>query len=195
MVLIIDAYNMLKQLVRERDVSESQRIHFITLLKKYAQRKRHTLVVVFDGGQYQWVHKEHMGAIQVVYSGVRHTADEYITHYLQEHHTKDVLLISADHELRLVAARLSIPCIDPMDFYALIQQALSSQEIGSLYESQLIKLNGAQVHDVDIVMEQASKRVPVKHVDTMVQRQHHISTGRHKGSRIERKLLQILKKL
>jgi len=195
MVLIIDAYNMLKQLVRERDISESQRTHFITMLNRYAQRKRHALVVVFDGGQYQWVHKEHRGAIAVVYSGVRHTADEYITHYLQEHHTKDILLISADHELRLVAARLSIPCIDPMDFYTLIQQALSSQEVGSLYESQLVKFNDAPIDDVDIMMEQASKTVPLKQVDTITQRHHHISTGRHRGSRIERKLLQILKKL
>ena len=196
MILVIDAYNMLKQLIHARDISQTQRTHFVTLLKKYAQRKKHTMVVVFDGGPYQWVHKEHVGDIHVVYSGVRETADDYISYYLQEHEHKDILLVSADHELTLLASNVSIPSIDPMDFYALVQQALTHTDDWLTYDNQLVKLqDSAEQQDVDRLMEQGSVVVPVKQADTIVQLQRHIVAGQQRGSRIERKLLQILKKL
>jgi hypothetical protein len=195
MVLLIDAYNMLKQLIHDRDINQSQRTRFVTLLKKYAQRKKHQLVIVFDGGPYQWVHKETQGNAQLVYSGARQTADDYIGYYLQQHQHKDILLVSADHELTLVACNVAIPSIDPMDFYALIQQALMPAEQEVLSDNRLVKMQDMAPHDIDALMEQASTLVPVKHVDTMVRLRSQIAAGQHRGTRIERKLLQILKKL
>jgi len=195
MILLIDAYNMLKQLVHSRDINQSQRTHFVTLLKKYAQRKKHHLVIVFDGGPYQWVHKEVMGNAQLVYAGVRQTADDYIGYYLQQHQHKDILLVSADHELTLIAHDVSIPSIDPMDFYALVQQALMPGEQEVAVENQVIKMQDGATQDIDALMEQASALVPVKNADTMVQLRQHVIAAQHRGSKIERKLLQILKKL
>ncbi len=196
MILVIDAYNMLKQLVPERDISQSQRTQFITILKRYVQRKKHAIILVFDGGSYQWLHKEQYGNIQVIYSGLQQTADDYISYYLTEHQYKDMLLVSADHELTGLAATLSIPSIDPMDFYTLIQQTLLSDDKQELYEGILVKMHHTAAHeDIDSVMEQASRVVPIKHADKMIQLQHHIIAGSQKGSKIERKLLQILKKL
>ena len=195
MILLIDAYNMLKQLVHDRDIGQTERTRFVTLLKKYAQRKKHHLIIVFDGGPYQWVHKEHQGDVNLVYSGVRQTADDYISYYLQQHQHKDILLVSADHELTLIASNLSIASINPMDFYALVQQALVYNEQGVSSNNPLVKMQGVVQQEVDALMEQASVVVPVKHADTMIHLRQHIVAGQQKGPKIERKLLQILKKL
>src|SRR5258705_8034460 len=109
--------------------------------------------------------------MHVVYSGVKQTADDYIGYYLQGHQHKDIVLVSPDHELTALASNVSIPSIDPMDFYTLLRQALTHDYEWLSSNNQLIKIQDApQVQDVDAIMQQASKVVPIKHADKAVQR-------------------------
>src|SRR5690349_18507069 len=124
MIIVVDGYNLIKNVIPGREVNEPERRKFLALFGAYAQRKKHSLVVVFDGGPYEWVHKENVLGVQVMYSGTRETADEVIVKYLYVQRTKELLLVSSDHEICVAASRLEIPSIGSLDFYGLMKEAL-----------------------------------------------------------------------
>src|SRR3970282_2010442 len=99
MIIIIDGYNVIKQLYGEHYVDERQRNRFIHMLSSYGLRKKHKIVVVFDGGSHLWPSQEVVAKVKVIYSGAKETADEVIMNYIDNHLTKELLLVSSDNEL------------------------------------------------------------------------------------------------
>lgn len=195
MVIIIDAYNMLKQILRSREIAERERTYFLSLMGKYAYNKRHHMVIVFDAGPYEWQHKERIHGMQVVYSGLHETADDYIKHYIHTHQESDLLLVSDDRDLNNYAARFSMPSISPYDFHLLVQEALRAPESHRLRSDHVAtKLSDTESEDIDILMQEASRNVPTKREDMPNITQTGLGDGK-KLSKEERKLLQKLKKL
>jgi hypothetical protein len=196
MILLIDGYNILKQIYEGRNVGDKERAAFLSLLSKYGRRKQHAVVVVFDGGPYQWTHKERLGNVSIVYSGVRETADDYIKHYIQTHETKDVLLVSADNELVQWASRYHKPSIVPLDFYALMHDALDETGEGKILpvDGQVVKTTEQKSGELDELMKRASSRVHVKKEDNGHPAQDRLSK-RKTMSKKDRLLAQKLKKL
>ena len=94
MILVIDAYNVLKSVFWKNHISESLRNQFIKQLAGYARKKGHKIVVVFDVGPYDYVTKDRIKGIAVIYSGVHESADDVIKRYLKEHSAKDLWLVS-----------------------------------------------------------------------------------------------------
>ncbi len=196
MIIIIDGYNLLKQRFFAQEISEKQRNAFIAQVGIYAKRKAHKIVVVFDGGPYEWANKERMSGVYVVYSGTNETADEYIKRYLDQHRAQDLLLVSSDRELNVHASHLDIPSIGSHDFYQLLLEAVREKK-GEIVapEGTIKKLHESESEELDALMEQASEKVPLKAEDMLVQKEVKITKGRHKLSKKERKLLKKLKKL
>ena len=195
MIILIDAYNMLKQIIMHREVAQRERTWFLSLMGRYGNKKKHHMVVVFDGGPYEWLHKERVHGIQVVYSGVHGTADDYIKHYIGGHQESDILLVSDDRDLNVYAARFSMPSISPRDFYILVQEALHAPASDRL-QSELVatKITDESRADVDSLMQEASCTVPTKRADEPNMAHAGLADGR-KLSKEERRLLQKLKKL
>ena len=54
MILIIDAYNVLKYTLGNHAITEHERQNFIHQLQHYIQKKGVQSVVVFDGGPHRW---------------------------------------------------------------------------------------------------------------------------------------------
>ncbi len=189
MILVIDGYNLLKHIDPHKDVTEHERTVFLHQLKRYAQRKKHQIVVVFDGGPYQWPHKEVVNGIKVIYSGARDTADTVIMQYLADHKAKDLLLVSSDHEINLFASKHDIVSIGSDDFYRLFQQGLQNQKEGE--EEVSVELDEDEL-DLDAVMEQASKVVPRKEEDITPSE---VRLRPVRSSKKDRQLLKKLKKL
>jgi predicted RNA-binding protein with PIN domain len=194
MRIIIDGYNMLKSILEIREISEHERSIFLAQLSRYARRKAHKIIVVFDGGPYQWTHKEMHGGIQVIYSGMHESADEYIHEYLIDHQTKDVLLVTTDHELRLMASALGITSITAQDFHQLVQEALRPTVKPEVQAGQLVKLTDQENKELDALMAEATVVVPIKEEDVAV-RAHRLYKKGKKISKHERLLLQKLNKL
>src|SRR5437870_4731380 len=97
MIIIVDAYNLLHAISSSKKaMTDKERAKFITLLGSYGKAKGHKMVIVFDGGPYEWPFKENTKRVCVVYSGMHESADDYIKQYLQEHRAKDLLLVSSD---------------------------------------------------------------------------------------------------
>jgi len=194
-IILIDAYNMLKQIIIRREVADRERTRFLSLMSRYGNKKKHYMVVVFDGGPYEWLHKERVHGIQVVYSGVHQTADDYIKHYICGHQESDLLLVSDDRDLNAYAARFSMPSISPRDFYILVQEALHVEvSHRSQVEQIATKISDESCADVDSLMQEASRTVPTKRVDQSDMAHTGLADGR-KLSKEDRKLLQKLKKL
>lgn len=183
---MIDAYNILKQINSREFIKDEEKEAFQKKLKRYADRRKHKLVVVYDGGPYDWTHKETAGLMKIVYSGRHESADIFIMHYLEQHESKDLLLVSSDHELGLYASSLGIPSINALDFMDIINDILKEQS-RSKHTDEII----AESEELDTLMEEASYSIVPKDED-MIPYTHKPS---FRASKIERKLWQKLKKL
>lgn len=168
MILIIDGYNVLKQQEYGTFIEETTRAALAHRLQKYAKKKKHEIILVFDGGQFAWPTNEMFGAVQVVYAGAGKSADEYIVHYVAENKHKDFLLISSDRALARSLASFDVPAVDALDFMELVRQ--SEQQTGQITKQHgpLIKTTAAKNEAVDELMKEVGKRVYYKDEDEMV---------------------------
>lgn len=191
MIIVIDGYNLLKSIMPSEDITDYGRRQFLSTLGRYARRKNHTLVVMFDGGSAEWPSVQKMFGMKVIYSGYRESADELIMHYINDYHTKDLLVVSSDHEINLYASDHDVPSIGSEDFYYLVQQAVAVSTSADEEEIHILDdLDDAQ--DLDALMEQASKIVPHKAEDTLPS---HMRERALRASKRDRKLMEKLKKL
>ena len=126
MHIIIDGYNVLKQLLGSGEISLSQRRAFINMLGKYAQKKNHDICVIFDGGPDVWPSQEIDHGITVVYSGIKQSADDLIKVAMQKK-SHGLLIVSSDNELKMAAAKRNITSIDALEFYSLVRHEMQSK--------------------------------------------------------------------
>ena len=189
MIIIVDAYNVLKQ-VQQKLISERERCAFINLLKKYGRNKGHQVVVVFDGGPCTWPSKEVVGCVTVVYSGAQMSADDYIRRYIKEHCNKELLLVTNDRELRKNGMRYEVDAIDSLDFYRNINSEYAAPK-EKVVDARLIKLTENVVEEVDILMQELGKMPPKKEEEKVTR---HIKSG-FTPSKKERKIIKKIKKL
>ena len=193
MIIVIDAYNMLRSVPPHgRKVTENERKQFLNQLARYAQQKGHKIVVVFDAGPYEWPYKERHKGIYTVYSGVHRSADDYIKEYLDTLRTRDVLLVSSDHELAIWAEKLDIPSIGSFHFYQLVQE-VDKLGVQAKRGGEIVKVIEDESDEVDTLIREASNIVPIKSDDLLVGKQP--STKKNKPTKKERLLLKKLKKL
>lgn len=191
MIIVIDAYNVLKQTAHSGHVSQRERANFITQLVGYATQKGNKIIVVFDAGPHERPHKERTGNVYVIYSGVQETADDYIKRYLEEHSSKDILLVSTDRELNRWADRHAVPSLDSSHFYTLFKKSMQQKNEDVVHETQLIKM-GSSDQDVDNIMHEMSEVVHSKVEDVVYDID---MQGTKKLSKKERALMRKIKKL
>jgi len=194
MILIIDAYNVLKQVISGRDIAEKERARFIAQLGKYAKKKGHKIILVFDGGPDEWTYKERIQGVYVVYSGIHATADDYIKQYMQDHKQYDMLLVSSDRDICYWASRVNVESLDSTAFYGILQKDLEhDNEAETEHESAVIKTSQKDNPELDALMQEGSKRVVSKGEDlhSRVER----GSPARRPSKKERKMEKKIKKL
>ncbi len=195
-IIIIDGYNLLKQVMPDEDIGEGQRERFIKQLSEYAHKKKHHVVLVFDGGSYVRPTKEIKGDVQIIYSGYHESADDYIYRYVEKHKSYDMLLISSDRELRKkVAACAAVEAVHPEEFYRLFLQKLccTPEQVRVNKKSKSLKTSQEENAEVDALMAEFSTLKPMPKSEVSV---HEFREKRpHRKSKKERKLLTKIKKL
>ncbi len=190
MIIVIDGYNVLKQVKGAREITHNERERFIALLHQYGKLKGNKMVLFFDGGQTQWPSRERYKGIEVIYSGTGQSADDCIKHYLKDHPNYDLLLVTSDHELGLWASHIQVPSIHSIDFYRLMMQETTHKPEQHKPLGQLIKTTDEAHESIDLLMQE---------VDTVYSKKDDL-VGEHASdksrlSKKERKLLQKIKKL
>lgn len=191
MFLLIDAYNILKQIIPVKEIHQLQRQQFINLVLSYARRKNHYAVIVFDGGGNLWPSTEQKKHGSITYSGVRNSADDYIKKFIAENKNKEMLLISTDRALCSWAGMHRVLALDALDFYQFLKNELAPPKLPKKSTSTPIKMTHEVNEEIDQLMIQASEQVYHKSeesgdVKKNISQQH---------SKKERKLLQKIKKL
>lgn len=154
MILVIDGYNVLKQALYNKKITEKERSAFIRILDVYARKKELDIVLVFDGGSYGATARERIGVIVIIYSGAKESADAIIMQRLAELKGRDVLMVSSDRQLRKQAAHMGFHSIGSMEFYTLLieqQESSVPEQKGGV----LIKMTTNENPELDELMAQS----------------------------------------
>lgn len=190
MIIIIDGYNILKNIYPQQYISGHQRANFIKQLTAYASKKQHSIVLVFDGGSSFHPYQEVFDLVTVVYSGTYQSADEYIKNFFKQHSKQSVLAVTSDRSIITVAKQCHIISMGALDFYSLLQDTLLPEPPKKKL-SILQKISEDSNLELDALMESIDT-VPYKKEDTTAIIR---KIPKSKASKEERKLLQKLKKL
>jgi len=121
MVILVDAYNLLKYLYGAL-VNERHKEQLIALLNRYVRRKSHTVYLVFDGGDSTRPMQYKKGLITIVYAGYGKSADDVLIDMMKQNWAFDGLLVSNDRALRSHATPFSIDSIGVKLFYDIISE-------------------------------------------------------------------------
>lgn len=192
MTIVIDAYNVLKQVLGTKYIHEPDKATFIAYLNKYSSQKGHAIILVFDGGPFEWPSKERIKGIYVVHSGIHENADAWIKSYMLHNKAKDLLLVSTDREIGRFVSHLGIETLDALDFYEILRESLKLYESASKkHKESIIKVSETEAPGLDELMLESSRVVPQKVEDLLEDRK----SKPRQPSKKERKIMQKLKKL
>ncbi len=192
MIIVVDAYNVLKRETNTTMVTHQERVRFLSYISAYSKQKGHDMVVVFDGGESSWPSVTKQRHVTVVYSGIQRSADDYIRSYLSGNAQKDIILVSSDNELNQWAERHNIPSVDSDVFYNKLSHIVQvSESVRVTPSSPAVKISEDENALLDTIMEQASMHVQRKNEDLPVAHAHEKNVGTKK----EKRLLEVLKKL
>jgi predicted RNA-binding protein with PIN domain len=197
MIIVVDAYNILKQKVSSDYITDEQRKKFIQQLTVYANRKNHTVISVFDGGLTRWPYETRKGKVTVWYSGERLSADELIKRLLASYPSHNTALVSSDRALRDYAARHKIATIDSLAFSKLLESPEASPELRIIKSTQKpIKTEGREVNpELDKLMEKASSIILYKKEDLDILEGCRLLEKGQTPSKKDKKLTKVIKKL
>ena len=138
MIVVVDGYNVLKK-IHGPEISETQRSAFVNLLGRYIKKRQHKIVVFFDGGAFYYPSMEKQKGVTVWYSGQNQSADDLIITYAQEHHTKELLVVTLDGQLCAKVGESRVETVDPVFFYERIRLVCNPEKKVSSFESGMIE--------------------------------------------------------
>src|SRR3990167_10499893 len=198
MILMIDGYNLIKQVETTALISAELRASFIVRLAQYAQAKRLNLLLIFDGGERGQISE--LG-IQVIYAGERETADDVIRKLLQQFRRRGlqdhVLLITSDRELQRQAQTAHATSLATLKFYELLLRferrpaAVSSNSVPLDY-----MIYSSNATELDTIMLAGSQQLPAdKLTGTALPNANKQSKIRSQASKQTRKLKKKLTRL
>lgn len=190
MIVVIDAYNVLKQ-IKQGYVSTAEQHAFINRLRMYARSKRVMVVVVFDGGGTPWPVVEKDPEVTVVYAGEQLSADDYIRRYLKEHRNKELLLITDDRELKKNAQVLDIDTFGSLAFYARLLQKDAGAAVASAQQTIVIKTSADAPAELDALMENSDVRPKKEEPCSVASRKPTGFTPSKKERKINRKIKKL----
>jgi predicted RNA-binding protein with PIN domain len=194
MIIIIDGYNVLKQALHTTDVPRSAKERFVAQVGIYAKKKGHAIVVVFDGGDYEWPDRLRVNGVTVVHSGIYDSADEWIKKYVHNHKGHELLLVSTDRALAKSVRSAGASSIDAMDFYVLLrQEGPQASHKADKSANKAVKTTDQESKELDELMLH-EKVVHAKLDDILGHRPTRKSTS-YEPSKKDKKLLKKLNKL
>lgn len=193
MILIIDAYNVLKNMIKSSFVEQVKIKKFINLLSNYAKKKRHKILLVFDGELDNELLCTQFPFIDIVCSGTN-SADDYIKSYVNntDKRKNDMLLVSSDRNLCTFVLKYKIPTMDSDAFILLINDQKSKKIPLNNKNTKIYKTSGKQDSALDKLMQEGSNSLMFKDELENFQKRKSSSC---KLSKKEKEIIRISKKL
>lgn len=190
MIILIDGYNLLK-LIHGPDLTEMQRSAFINFMGRYMKKRQHKVVIVFDAGPCTYPMQEKQHGVQIIFSGHYQSADDSIVRFVQEHPSKEIVVITKDREIIAHVTALRAEIIDPLEFYKKVQQIVVGVKQKKLQNLEIVKFSLDEDLELDALMkEAASMQIPDK------DHNHNLASYHEpKGKTISKKQRALLKTL
>ena len=162
MLLLIDGYNLIKQVLGCQRVSHAQLTCVVAELERYLKRQRLQAIMILDGGQSAYGHEIKHALLTICFSGYQRTADEVIIKYLDEHDQQDIVVITSDRQLRNYAhsKRKETICADEF-YYQFMKKDRGTRQIIA-HNEQLQKLSITSPHELDDLMLDATHAIMPK---------------------------------
>ena len=170
MIILVDAYNVLKTVLHVQFISEVQRFQFLQLFEKYAQlRPTNQIFLIFDGGSDVYELEQNYKHISLIYAGSMQSADDVIKKKLILYQGHDLLLVTCDRELRRYAAQYQVESFGSVEFYKIVQDIIKQQNNKEVVRARTIcKTSQEKNVELDILMEQGSRHLVLKEQDKQV---------------------------
>lgn len=192
MIIVIDGYNLVKQVLGVARVSHAQRDALVNELVNYARKKGFLCVIVFDGGSFSYPYTISHQHAQIIFSGYKEKADAVIMRFIDDHRSDELLIVSSDREIRDYArARQKVSM--PVDQFYYTHVGASDKESKKV-RTPLYKQAQDAPPELDELMLAASEQVPAKDGDADALNGSRKSTAR-RLSKKERQLHKIVRKL
>ena len=208
MIVLIDGYNVLKQISSATHknaahgnalhgtavhISSAQRRVFINRLHEYALRHGHQIFLVFDGTVADDDYVPSSRSLSVLYSGHTKNADLVLKKLCTRYKGYEVVLVSSDRDVCAYASLCGIACLDALMFYKLlVHKAPTSTTTTLKSQGNAVKRFGHESNqEVDELMQQASKVLVVKQEDGAVTREKNAQML----SKKDKKLKKLVNKL
>lgn len=195
MIVLLDAYNILKQAQPTSEISETQRRAFINRVERYAHVRDHTVFIVFDGGTGRFPSKSNRGSVQVIYSGTEQSADDVLKRLCAEYAHKQVVVVSSDRQVCAYASLKGAVGLDADLWESVLSGARESVSPVALVKDTGVahKRPGHESSaELDALMQQASMQMMVKAEDDYeVCRK----SAKQTLSKAEKQLKKLVKKL
>lgn len=164
MLVVIDGYNLIKQVLGTKRVSQRQRNEFIMQLGAYFKKRKLRGIIIFDGGESSYPYQEKNDALTIIYSGYKETADEVIARYLQAHREYEILVVSSDRAVRQYAETLGKQTMKAPEFYYTYLEK-KPQTLVVSRDQTFFKLSADSSKELDNLMMEASEDLEIKKDD------------------------------
>ncbi len=193
MIILIDAYNLLKHMIKSDHASQNQINKFIKLIQNYSQAKKRNILLVFDGDVEDLLVCEQQDRVKIIFTGPYKSADDHIKRLVSEHR-KNYILVSSDRELCSFVASYNVPTVDVDAFVVLLSKSNKygisvKKSSENVYKMPTSKSNP----QLDALMIEGSRNI-------MKKNEQEVYAKREKSksktlSREEKKILRLVKKL
>jgi len=194
MILLIDAYNVLKQIVSSDQATAQEKTAFIATIVRYAQLKNMSIELVFDGGPYGLSDRVSVKNVVVSHSGAQESADDLIKSLIHAYKGRNLLLVSTDRELGRYASLHGVEAIDSADFYRLMRKAFDAVEVPSKKgNKELVKTTEKTDPALDTLMAEYTVSIKKGFAEDFPETKR--CSGEKKVSKRERRLEKKIRKL
>lgn len=156
-IVIVDAYNLLKRLFGGPNVAEHEVERALQKMEARARKRGYKVITIFDGGYTPFPTRETMGALVRVDVGAGHAADDYIVQSVAQQ-IPPILVVTADRQLGMRVKSRTVAVVDPEDFWKLI----SRQDLLSPVRSSrapATPLDASRNVHIDQLMQEAARTV------------------------------------
>jgi predicted RNA-binding protein with PIN domain len=157
MVLLIDGYNLLRNIFhKQKGKLDKQRKDLIQQLSYYKKKKNLEIVLVFDGGLFNHATREIRGGVAVIFSGQHSNADDWIYKYVNKNKEKEILLVTQDRELINRCGKHNVDSLDVADFYKLLQDVLIGETNNPIVSGNTKSVQKYD-HEIDDIYQQIDR--------------------------------------
>lgn len=207
MILVIDGYNVLKQLFPGlKNNLDQQKAALIRQLAYYKHKKSaeiQEIIVVFDAGPFSHASRTIKSDIVIMHSGTKSTADDWIINYVSRNRNQEIMIITRDRALRESCQQMGAVALGGDEFYRILQTSLIEQK--SPHDSQtglekyepILDEEGSDWMNpeaLDILMEQSSLQMPGEKPDDH-EHSHSRKSPSHSLTKKERRFQAKIKKI